>query len=248
MLLPLGLRPVRFDQRGAGRSLCKDGRFGPIDYVSDVEAVRIHLGADRVHVFGHSWGGLLGQLYLARHPDRVRSLFLSSPVPGLGPDWRQNGNEVVAFNRRRAGPAGLVMGLASAGMGVRPLADASARVLIARVWRNYFPDPRVAPAPDPAWLAGLHADTMRESSKAMGAADPRLLDDAGDAEVPVLVEFGGDDIYETAAEKLHRRFPDARHETLTAAGHLPWLQDPDRFRTLLTEFFGDRVGIPSGKP
>ena len=160
----------------------------------------------------------------------------SSPArcPGLGPDWRQNGNEVVAFNRRRAGPAGLVMGLASAGMG----GAAAGRCIGSRADRagvaNYFPDPRVAPAPDPAWLAGLHADTMRESSKAMGAADPRLLDDAGDAEVPVLVEFGGDDIYETAAEKLHRRFPDARHETLTAAGHLPWLHSrplpntPDR--------------------
>lgn len=121
-------------------------------------------------------------------------------------------------------------------MGVRPLADASARLLMARVWRNYFPDPRAAPAPDRAWLAGLHAKAIRETAKAMSTADAGLLDGVGDVDVPVLVEFGGDDIYETAADVLRRRFPNARHETLTASGHLPWLQDPQGFRALLAGF------------
>jgi len=122
-------------------------------------------------------------------------------------------------------------------MGLGPLADASARLLMARVWRNYFPDPRAAPAPDPAWLAGLHAETIRETAKAMGAADAGLLDGVGDVDVPVLVEFGGDDIYATAADVLRRRFPNARHETLTGSGHLPWLQDPEACRELLAAFF-----------
>ncbi len=59
MLVPFGLRPVRFDQRGSGGSLSTDLRFGPLDHVADVEAVRSHVGVERVHVFGHSWGGLL---------------------------------------------------------------------------------------------------------------------------------------------------------------------------------------------
>ncbi len=238
MLVPLGLRPVRFDQRGSGGSVPTDGRFGPLDHVADVEAVRAHVGIDRVHVFGHSWGGLLAQLYLAQHPEHVRSLFLSSPAPGVGLEWRTTGKEVFAFNGKRAGSAGgAAMGLASLGMKVPPIADRSTRRLMARVWRNYYPDPRSAPPADAAWLAGIRAPAYREASKALGTADPGLLRGIGDLDLPVLVEFGGDDIYLTAAEVLRRRFPNAKHETLAESGHLPWLQDTERFRALLAGFY-----------
>ncbi len=145
---------------------------------------------------------------------------------------------MFAFNRKRAGSAGsMAMGQASLGMAIPPLADRSSRRLFAQVWRNYFPDPRTAPPPDPAWLAGIRAPACRETSKAVGTADPGLLRGVGDMDVPVLVEFGGDDIYVTAAEVLRRRFPNARHETLANSGHLPWLQDAERFRALLAGFY-----------
>ncbi len=145
---------------------------------------------------------------------------------------------MFAFNSKRAGPAGgAAMGLASLGMKVPPLADASSRRLFAHVWRNYFPDPRSAPPPDAAWLAGIRAPAYREASKALGTADPGSLRGIGDLDLPVLVEFGGDDIYITAAEVLRRRFPNAKHETLEASGHLPWLQDPEGFRALLAGFY-----------
>lgn len=40
----------------------------------DVAALLDHLGLDRVHVFGTSFGGEIGLLLAARHPDRVTSL------------------------------------------------------------------------------------------------------------------------------------------------------------------------------
>src|SRR3954463_10905794 len=67
-MLPPGVRAVTFDQRGVGGSpsACD---YRVEDYVADFDAVRAHLGVDHVPLLGHSWGGLLAQLYLARHPD-----------------------------------------------------------------------------------------------------------------------------------------------------------------------------------
>src|SRR5262245_60281461 len=68
-------RVVSYDQRGCGASAC-NGSFDVKAQVADLDAVRMHFGADRIHVFGHSWGGMLGQLYAMAHPDRVASLVL----------------------------------------------------------------------------------------------------------------------------------------------------------------------------
>jgi proline iminopeptidase len=71
----LGLRLIFYDHRGHGRSewvpveQCTQDRL-----VSDVEDVRRALGLGPVHVLGISWGGFLGLMYAARHPDSIRTL------------------------------------------------------------------------------------------------------------------------------------------------------------------------------
>jgi proline iminopeptidase len=72
-LLP-EVRCISFDQRGVGASECVDGRCDLDAYMADIEALRVHFGVDSRHVLGHSWGGLLAQVYAAGSPERVRSL------------------------------------------------------------------------------------------------------------------------------------------------------------------------------
>jgi proline iminopeptidase len=232
-------RTVTFDQRGVGASMAKDGRYGLTDYVEDVDAVREHFGFGSVHLFGHSWGGLLAQLYLADHPDRVRSLFLSSSSPGVGTQWKTTEREVLGFNRRRSGPLGFAaMGLWQLVMTIPgSLGDAGTRRLMARVWRNYFPDPRTAPPPDEAWLRGLRSMPMRATTKSLRGADSDPLARLRGVSIPMLVLFGSDDIYETAADVLRERFPNARHVIIQDSGHMPWLQAPVRFREVMSEFY-----------
>lgn len=76
-------RVVTYDQRGYGRSTC-DGSFDVAAQVRDLDAIRAHLGADRIHLFGHSWGGLLAQLYAKAHADRVASLVLCCSMANTG--------------------------------------------------------------------------------------------------------------------------------------------------------------------
>ena len=73
---------VTYDQRGTGRSTEPSGdtetghSYALLNYVADLEAVRQAVGAERVHLLGHCWGGLIAVRYATIHPDRVRSLVL----------------------------------------------------------------------------------------------------------------------------------------------------------------------------
>ena len=69
---------ILFDQRGCGRSrphaeLRENTTW---DLVDDMEKLRAHLGLERWHVFGGSWGSTLALTYAQEHPGHVRSLIL----------------------------------------------------------------------------------------------------------------------------------------------------------------------------
>ncbi|WP_228984861.1 alpha/beta fold hydrolase, partial [Streptomyces sp. DH12] len=72
---------VLLDLRGTGGSGVPED---PSTYrcdrlVDDVEALRAHLGLDRIDVLAHSAGADLALLYAARHPERLRTLTLVTP-------------------------------------------------------------------------------------------------------------------------------------------------------------------------
>ncbi|MCS6798821.1 MAG: prolyl aminopeptidase [Myxococcota bacterium] len=75
---PDAYRIVLFDQRGCGRSTPHASleRNTTWHLVSDIEALREHLGVDRWLLFGGSWGSTLALAYAQRHPDRVRAMVL----------------------------------------------------------------------------------------------------------------------------------------------------------------------------
>src|SRR5215813_13761967 len=86
-------RVVFYDQRGNGRSgALKPGQAcGLAEQIEDLEAVRAHLGADKIDLLGHSWGGYLVMAYAARHADRIRHLIT---VDSAAPKW---GDTVFLF-------------------------------------------------------------------------------------------------------------------------------------------------------
>lgn len=71
-------RIIIFDQRGAGRSTPLGNiQNNTLDLlVADIETLRLHLGVDRWHVFGGSWGSTLGIAYAQAHAKRCISLIL----------------------------------------------------------------------------------------------------------------------------------------------------------------------------
>jgi L-proline amide hydrolase len=83
-------RVVFYDQLGAGNSAVEEphdpAMWRPELFVEEVGVVREALGLDRVHVLGHSWGGMLGMQYAATQPDGLVSLIVESSPPSV-PAW-----------------------------------------------------------------------------------------------------------------------------------------------------------------
>lgn len=72
------LRSVHFDQRGCGQSTPR-GELAANSLqhsISDMEALRRHLGIERWLVSGGSWGSTLALAYAEAHPERCLGLFL----------------------------------------------------------------------------------------------------------------------------------------------------------------------------
>ncbi|WP_460758082.1 prolyl aminopeptidase [Nocardiopsis oceani] len=82
-------RMILLDQRGTGHSTPNAGEHTTDlstnttpHLIDDFEALRTHLGIDRWHVLGASWGSCLGLAYAQAHPDHVISLVLFAVTAG----------------------------------------------------------------------------------------------------------------------------------------------------------------------
>jgi proline iminopeptidase len=75
---PERYRIVLFDQRGSGQSTPHASLVDNTTWhlVSDMEAVREHLGIAKWLVFGGSWGSTLALAYAQTHPERVTEMVL----------------------------------------------------------------------------------------------------------------------------------------------------------------------------
>ena len=79
---------VSFDLRGHGESPVPDPPYCLAELVEDLEALRERLGHERIHVAGHSLGGMIGPAYARAHPERLLSLGLLSTAAGRSEDDR----------------------------------------------------------------------------------------------------------------------------------------------------------------
>ena len=69
------LQLVYFDHRGQGRSQRGDKQTYTLDNnVEDMEALRDHLGLEKIIVIGGSYGGMVALNYACRYPERVQAL------------------------------------------------------------------------------------------------------------------------------------------------------------------------------
>lgn len=73
---------IYVDHRGSGRSRCADLASQTLDNnIDDLDALREHLGLDRISILGSSYGGMVAQGYAIRYPDRLANLILVATAP-----------------------------------------------------------------------------------------------------------------------------------------------------------------------
>ena len=227
-------RLIRLDLRGTGESeIPRDPASYRCDrLVDDVEALRAELGLDRVDLLAHSAGANLAALYTACHPDRVARLTLVTPsVYAVGiPISAEDRLEVARLRGSEPwfGPAFAALEEITAG---RATPDS---------W------PAIAPFAHARWdetaRAFDEADAKEKNAEAAtayaaeGAFDPAATRAAlADFRSPVLVLAGKFDISAPprAMAEYAGLFPNAELVVQSGAGHMPWLDDTERFVALV---------------
>ncbi|MEV6950458.1 alpha/beta hydrolase [Streptomyces sp. NPDC051183] len=228
-------RLVMLDLRGTGGSALP---ADPASYrcdrqVGDVEALRRHLGPERVDILAHSAGGDLALLYAARYPEHVRSLVLvTARARAIGIDFTvEHRREAMALRAAEPWYAR-----------ARPAAEA--------VWAGTATDAQweaSGPFHYGRWDAAAQAHAAAEAGQSneeagevyasAGAFEPALTRAAVAAlEVPVLILAGELDggPRPRVARAIAEWFPRAEVTVQPGAGHYPWVDDPAAFaRTVL---------------
>lgn len=181
-----------------------------------VEGLLDALELPRVHVVGHSMGGLIGLFLADRAPGRVASLSLIAPA-GLQPDYD------VAFLARLTGMAAEAEAEEAAARlfaGANPLVQSIARGLLAQ-------------AGDPDRRAALQA--IVEGSIRKASWQGRRLPDWRDVAPPIRILWGDRDrIIPFPADRLSTADP--RITVFADAGHLPHAERPGPVTDAVAEF------------
>jgi pimeloyl-ACP methyl ester carboxylesterase len=232
-------RLILLDLRGTGDSAVP---ADPATYrcdrlVDDVEALRRHLGPDRMDLLAHSAGGSLALLHAARYPERVARLALITATPwALGMPATAE-HRLAAARLRRDEPwfprAYEAFQAWLAGTG------AFDPVFLPFFYGRWDDTAR-------AHAAGDEEQTNEEAADRYGSAgayDPPATRAAlARLAAPVLVlagEFDGG-----PAPSLARRaagvFPAAECAVQPGAGHYPWLDDPRWFVRCVEDFLTGR--------
>lgn len=230
-------RLIMLDLRGTGRSAVPED---PASYrcdrlVDDVEALREHLGLDRLDLLGHSAGTNLAALYAARHPERVGRLALITPsVAAVG--ITVTGDVRVETARLRQDEPWFPEAFAALEALVAGRAGADTFQAIAPFWYGRWDE--AARAHRAAEDGQRNADAAAVFA-AEGAFDPAATRAAlARLASPVLVLAGEADLNSPppAMAELSGLFPHAELVVQPGAGHFPWLDDADRFMATTEAF------------
>jgi len=84
-----GFRTLAPDQRGYSRGARPKGRrsYSIAELVRDVVALADAAGAERFHLVGHDWGGIVAWHFASAHPERLLTVTsLSTPHPAAFQD------------------------------------------------------------------------------------------------------------------------------------------------------------------
>jgi L-proline amide hydrolase len=237
---------VFYDQFGSGLSghlPDAPAGFWTVElFVQELEALVAHLGiADGYHVLGHSWGGMLALELALRRPPWLRSIVCADTF--------------AASAHYVEGVAGLLRGLPEdtratiehherAGTTDAAEYQDAMRVFYGRhvCRRRPVPDGVVrtmtALGTDPTVYTAMMGPSEFNMTGVLRDWD--VTDRLATIEVPALLVSGRhDSVTPDAVSQLHLGLPDSRWELFEESSHMPHLEEPDRFSSVVGAFLDE---------
>jgi pimeloyl-ACP methyl ester carboxylesterase len=221
---------IMLDLRGTGQSaLPQDAATYRCDrLVDDVDALREHLGLDRMDLLAHSGGANLAALYVGRHPERVSKLALITPsIMAVGIEI--TGDDRLATAQLRQDEPWFAAAFAALEGIVAGKATDDTWQAIAPFFYGRWDE--VAQAHQ----AAEDRQTNNEAAAAFaaeGAFDPDATRTALARFAPPVLLLAGEVDLKAPPRVMAQfagLFPNAKLVIQPGAGHFPWLDDADRF-------------------
>jgi proline iminopeptidase len=224
-------RLVFYDARGSGRSEDKPP-YTHEQWVADADALAGQLGIETFALLGHSYGGIVAQEYALRHPERLRRLILVDTTPSTVE------NEETIARALAAGLPGIEEGWLRKLFEGRVDSDAEMRQMWELLLPLYFEGPF---DPDlPRQMADQTFFHHATHNYAFSVNNPAfdVRDRIGEISVPTLVIVGGNDWItpRRLSEDIVSRIPDSRLEVFEHSGHMPMIEESEKFLTVLRGF------------
>lgn len=227
-------RVVFYDQRGTGRStpVAADKTFTLKDQLDDLEALRIHLGAERIDLLGHSWGGFLVMAYAARYSQHISHLLI---VDSAAPAFKDT---IFLFDD--VFPEGVERQKAvtfADDLGDKAASDASLREYLAMLF--YSPEKR------DTFVGNLPASVFKKEVNEAVVRDVNRFDlnpEIRKFHFPALVITGRYDmnVAPLVAYKIHQAIPGSRFVVFERSGHLPFYEESEGFVREVEQFLSAR--------
>ena len=229
---------ILFDLIGCGQSdvLADSSRYSVDYFIEQVEYVRSRLELDRFHLFGSSWGGILGTFYLNRYPSGAMSFIVS--------------NSVADFPRHHRELQALVDALPVEVRDTIRSHEATGNVAcpeyvgaIARVWQRHAC--RVQPWPQ-ALEDSFPVRNRDASARLFGQgrfgmtgelANVNAMPLLGTIRCPLLFIAGAyDSCNPEHMHDMHRAAPGSEFVRFENSSHMPFFEEPERFFACVRDF------------
>lgn len=224
-LVDSGLRVIRPDLRGHGRSTRPTRGYHWSDHCGDVEAVLLSVGVERAAVVGFSLGGGVALEMALERPDRVGSLVLMAPVMPdrpFEPEFMANLKAVASVARSEGIRAAMEGPWMQSPLFAAALPKPGIREALAEIVGDF---------PGADYLA-----EARDKVERTWKTPDRL----GEITVPTLVLVGEMEMagFKAFAEEAAEGISGARLETVPGSSHLLPLEAEDLVASLIIKHLG----------
>lgn len=234
---------VLADVRGSGGSRPAEPDTLTIPrLVEDVEDLRRHLGEEHPVLVAHSFGCRVAAAYAERYPGVARALVALTPPPSGESDAVAAGREKILAARGADPSYADAIEAARALPDARPRDRAMLEQMTWQLWAGTWDErARAHSALAAEQTPPRTALTLRNA--AMGEPQPRF----DSLELPVLFLAGHWDYASPpgAVHALHEHLPNSTYVEIEGAGHYPWLDAPDVFRSVIEDFLAGARSVES---